>query len=271
MVPLSGSTLKGDHHGKRTKTLKRNARPDRPYDERDGVDRPGRLPLADIPDASPVRRPDGRMRHVVRHRLRALALPRNGDTAMPSCRRSIPGPVPRTSMRSRHSSPRPMPSNSPVSPNSSPAGPATFTTGSIQGVMVGVTAILAGFLLEPVLARHLQRHLQQPAVHGTVLHHLRLWRGLHRLPGRDRHHGRQHGDQHHPDLGAAGFLGDAIGYRSQHPQGSTGYHLSNGVAVTYQVAQEVVKDDKGIPPAGIEPTASRPWTRTASRFTRCRT
>jgi APA family basic amino acid/polyamine antiporter len=39
----------------------------------------------------------------------------------------------------------------------------------------------------------------------------------------------------------------AIGYRAQHPQGATGYHLSNGTAVTYQVAQEVVKDDKGVP------------------------
>lgn len=39
----------------------------------------------------------------------------------------------------------------------------------------------------------------------------------------------------------------AIGYRVQHPQGSTGYHLSNGIAVNYQVAQEVVKDDKGNP------------------------
>jgi len=39
----------------------------------------------------------------------------------------------------------------------------------------------------------------------------------------------------------------AIGYRLQHPQGSQGYHLSNGVAVKYQVAQEVVKDDKGVP------------------------
>ena len=39
----------------------------------------------------------------------------------------------------------------------------------------------------------------------------------------------------------------AIGYRAQHPQGTQGYHLSNGVAVTYQVAQEVVKDDKGQP------------------------
>jgi amino acid transporter len=29
----------------------------------------------------------------------------------------------------------------------------------------------------------------------------------------------------------------AIGYRMHHPQGSTGYHLSNGVAVDYQVAQ----------------------------------
>ncbi len=39
----------------------------------------------------------------------------------------------------------------------------------------------------------------------------------------------------------------AIGYRVQHPQGSTGFHLSNGVAVNYQVAQEAVKDDKGNP------------------------
>jgi amino acid transporter len=39
----------------------------------------------------------------------------------------------------------------------------------------------------------------------------------------------------------------AIGYRVQHPQGSTAFHLSNGVAVNYQVAQETVKDEKGNP------------------------
>src|SRR5208283_3412137 len=39
----------------------------------------------------------------------------------------------------------------------------------------------------------------------------------------------------------------AIGYRVQHPQGAVGYHLSNGTAVTYQVAQVVTKDDKGNP------------------------
>jgi APA family basic amino acid/polyamine antiporter len=39
----------------------------------------------------------------------------------------------------------------------------------------------------------------------------------------------------------------AIAYRVDHKEGSTGYHLSNGVAVNYVVAQDVVKDDKGIP------------------------
>jgi len=39
----------------------------------------------------------------------------------------------------------------------------------------------------------------------------------------------------------------AIGYRVRHPQGSVGWHLSNGVAVDYQVAQEVVKDANGVP------------------------
>ncbi|MHB8174198.1 MAG: APC family permease [Nitrospirota bacterium] len=39
----------------------------------------------------------------------------------------------------------------------------------------------------------------------------------------------------------------AIGYRVEHPQGAVGYHLSNGIAVNYQVAQVPVKDDKGNP------------------------
>jgi amino acid transporter len=39
----------------------------------------------------------------------------------------------------------------------------------------------------------------------------------------------------------------AIAYRVDHPQGSTGYHLSNGIAVNYQVAQVPQTDDKGAP------------------------
>ena len=44
----------------------------------------------------------------------------------------------------------------------------------------------------------------------------------------------------------------AIAYRTKHPQGSTGYHLSNGVAVNYQVFQDTVKDDKGNPVAALD-------------------
>jgi amino acid transporter len=39
----------------------------------------------------------------------------------------------------------------------------------------------------------------------------------------------------------------AIAYRVKHVDGSVGYHLSNGIAVNYQVFQDTVKDDKGNP------------------------
>jgi len=39
----------------------------------------------------------------------------------------------------------------------------------------------------------------------------------------------------------------AIAYRTNHKQGSVAYHLSNGVAVNYQVAQTNILDDKGNP------------------------
>jgi len=43
------------------------------------------------------------------------------------------------------------------------------------------------------------------------------------------------------------FSGFAIAYRAKHPEGAVAYHLSNGVAVDYQVFQDTVKDDKGAP------------------------
>jgi amino acid transporter len=39
----------------------------------------------------------------------------------------------------------------------------------------------------------------------------------------------------------------AIAYRSNHPTGSVGWHLSNGIPVNYNVAQVTVTDDKGKP------------------------
>ena len=50
----------------------------------------------------------------------------------------------------------------------------------------------------------------------------------------------------------------AIGYRAQHPQGSTGYHLSSGIAVNYQVAQTPVKDDKGNPVPVMDAVTNKP-------------
>jgi amino acid transporter len=50
----------------------------------------------------------------------------------------------------------------------------------------------------------------------------------------------------------------AIGYRAQHPQGSTGYHLSSGIAVNYQVAQVPVKDDKGNPVPVMDTITNKP-------------
>jgi len=44
----------------------------------------------------------------------------------------------------------------------------------------------------------------------------------------------------------------AIGYRVQHPEGSRGYHLSNGVAVNYLVAQEMAKGKDGKPMAVLD-------------------
>lgn len=44
----------------------------------------------------------------------------------------------------------------------------------------------------------------------------------------------------------------AIAYRTKHPDGSVGYHLSNGVAVNYQVFQDTVKDDKGAPVPAVD-------------------
>ncbi len=61
----------------------------------------------------------------------------------------------------------------------------------------------------------------------------------------------------------------AIAYRVKHPEGSTGVHLANGTAVTYVVEQEPV--DRGRQ-AQARRAAASPSRRTRStpRATRCR-
>ncbi len=138
-------------------------------------------------------------------------------SAMPSSRSSIPARAPRTSTRSRPSSRRRR--------RSSSRALAKFFTG------LGEPPLLLGLpglhgrgdgdhrQLHPgaVLPGHVQRQLQQPAVHDPLLRRLHGGRGLHRLQGRHGHDGGEHGDQHHPDLGAPRLLGD----RHRLPQRST--------------------------------------------------
>ena len=115
------------------------------------------------------------------------------------------------------------------------------------GVMVGVTAILAGFLLAQFFPGTFSSNYNSPLF-------MWLFCGVFAL-----------GVAYIAYRGVSGttavnvvinivqisallvFAVIAIGYRVQHPQNSVGYHLSNGVAVTYQVAQVPVKDDKGNP------------------------
>ena len=115
------------------------------------------------------------------------------------------------------------------------------------GVMVGVTAILAGFLLAQFFPGTFSSSYNSPLF-------MWLFCGVFAL-----------GVAYIAYRGVSGttavnvviniiqisallvFAVIAVGYRVQHPQNSVGYHLSNGVAVTYQVAQVPVKDDKGNP------------------------
>ena len=57
----------------------------------------------------------------------------------------------------------------------------------------------------------------------------------------------------------------AIAYRTTHKQDDVGWHLSNGVAVTYQVDQTDVVDDKGVKHSGYLGLTARPRGRQRRR------
>ena len=61
---------------------------------------------------------------------------------------------------------------------------------------------------QPVLARHVQRRLQQPPLHVHLLHRLRARRRVHRLPRSHGVDGCLRRDQRHPDHRPAGLHGD---------------------------------------------------------------
>jgi hypothetical protein len=127
------------------------------------------------------------------------------------------------------------------SPSSSPAGPATFTTGSIQDFMVGVTAIHRQPTSPAIFwPDTFSGTYDSPLFMMSVQHRGLAGAGrLHRLPRREWKHGGQHGHQRDPNR-RIDHLHDHrhFGYRLHHPtrKAHQVIHLSNGGApVNYNV------------------------------------
>ncbi len=115
------------------------------------------------------------------------------------------------------------------------------------GCMVGVTAILGGYLLNQFLPDTFSGTYNSPLFMFLFCIIFALGVGYIAYRGVTGTTAVNMGINIIQITALVVFSIIAIAYRVQHPQGSTGYHLSNGVAVNYQVAQEVVKDDKGNP------------------------
>jgi len=163
--------------------------------------------------------------------------------AMRNCRNCIPARLVVPLMPSRPFSPRRMPSSLPVWPNSSPAGPAPLLLGLSRRHGRG-DGTPGRFSAEQFWPDTFSAPTTARSSCGCS-HHLRLRCGYIAYRGVTGTTAVNVVINVVQISALLVFSIMAIGYRSQHPQGSTGYHLSNGTAVTYQVAQEVVKDDKG--------------------------
>ena len=91
--------------------------------------------------------------------------------------------------------------------------------------MVGVTALLVGYVARPGLARHVQRRGAEPALHDRLLRRLLVRRRLHRLPRRLGHTAVTAAINVIQIGALLVFSVMAIGYRMNHPEGSRGWTL----------------------------------------------
>ena len=87
------------------------------------------------------------------------------------------------------------------------------------GCMVGVTAIISGYLLNQFFPNTFSGTFNSPLFMYPVLHRLRAGRGLHRVSRRHRHDGGQHGHQHRADHRAAGVLDHGHRLSREPPRG----------------------------------------------------
>ena len=139
------------------------------------------------------------------------------------------------------------------------------------GCMVGVTALLSGYLLNQFWPDTFSGSFNSPALHVPLLHRVLARRRVHRVPRRHRHDRRQHGDQHHPDHRAPGLRGASRSRTaSSTPKGRSGFHLENGTPIDFVVAQEPVMGETASPRSTTRASRSCKTRWTTRRATRSR-
>jgi len=115
------------------------------------------------------------------------------------------------------------------------------------GLMVGVTAILAGWLAGQLMPDTFSQTYNSPIFMWIFCAFFSLGVGYIAYRGVNGTTAVNMAINVIQIVALITFSIMAIAYRSSHPDGSVGWHLSNGTPVSYNVAQVTVTDDKGKP------------------------
>ena len=115
------------------------------------------------------------------------------------------------------------------------------------GLMVGVTAILAGWLAGQLMPDTFSQSYNSPLFMWLFCVVFSLGVGYIAYRGVNGTTAVNMGINVIQITALVVFAIMAIAYRSSHPDGSVGWHLSNGAPINYNVAQVNVTDDKGKP------------------------
>ncbi|HUD49169.1 MAG TPA: APC family permease [Candidatus Baltobacteraceae bacterium] len=113
------------------------------------------------------------------------------------------------------------------------------------GLMVGVTAILAGWLAGQLMPDTFSQTYNSPLFMWLFCVVFAIGVGYIAYRGVNGTTAVNMGINIIQISALVVFAVMAISYRTSHPDGSVGWHLSNGTPVNYNVAQVVVTDDKG--------------------------
>ena len=168
-------------------------------------------------------------------------------SAMLNSPNSIPARAPPISMPSRRSCPRPKRTDLRASTKFFTGWASHLYYWIYPGLMVGVTAILAGYLATQFWPDTFSSHVQQPVVHDSLQHRGSLLVGYIAFRGVNGSTAVNMAINIIQISALIVFTLIAIGLPPDHPTGSQGLHLSNGTPVSYNVDQINQTDDKGKP------------------------